>query len=147
MGERVIVNDRHASDTAESSESPPLVSWWWRGLYLIAGFFFVGLGLVGAYLPLLPTTPFLLLASYFLMRSWPAMNARVQRIPIFGRYLRDWQEEQGVRIEVKLTATGVCLVTVSLGLWLTQSSLPVQLAMVVLVAIGLVVVWSLPTIR
>lgn len=136
-----------ARPPSSTESQPPLVAWWWRGLYVVLGVVFVGLGLAGAYLPLLPTTPFLLLASYFLARSWPALDRRVQRIPIFGSYLRDWHQHRGVRREVKWLATGVCLVTAGAGGWLAAESVTYQVALVILVLLGLIVVWRLPTVR
>lgn len=135
----------HPPSPAESQ--PPLVPWWWRGVYVGLGVLFVGLGLAGAYLPLLPTTPFLLLASYFLARSWPALDRRVQRIPIFGSYLRDWHQHRGVRVEVKWLATAVCLGTACAGGWLAADSVAYQVALGLLVLLGLIVVWRLPTVR
>lgn len=132
-----------SSDDAE----PLLVAWWWRGIYIVLGVLFVGLGIAGAYLPLVPTTPFLLLASYFLTRSWPALDRRVQRIPIFGRYLRDWNEHRGVRREVKWLATAACLTTAMAGGWLAAESLLSQALLWGLILIGLIVVWRLPTVR
>lgn len=105
-----------------------------------------GLGLAGAYLPVLPTTPFLLLATYFLARSWPELNQRVHRLPVFGRYLRDWEEHRGVRLEVKIWASLVAVASGGGGLWLGNGAWWIQVLVFVLLLIGLVVVWSLPTI-
>jgi uncharacterized membrane protein YbaN (DUF454 family) len=135
------------SPPSSDDTEPPLVAWWWRGIYIVLGVLFVGLGIAGAYLPLVPTTPFLLLASYFLTRSWPALDRRVQRIPIFGRYLRDWNEHRGVRREVKWLATVVCLDTALAGGWMASESLVAQLLLWGLILIGLIVVWRLPTVR
>lgn len=126
---------------------PPLVSWWWRGLYVGLGLLMLGLGFVGAYLPVLPTTPFLLLATYFLARSWPEMNRRVHRLPVFGAYLREWDEHRGVRREVKWWASTVAIATGACGVWLGGTAWWAQCLVLGLLAVGLAVVWSLPTIK
>ncbi len=127
---------------------PPLVSWWWRGLYVGLGLLLVAIGVVGAYLPVLPTTPFLLLATYFLARSWPDMNRRVHRLPVFGTYLREWHEHRGVRLRIKWVATGVAALTAGGGLWFGPlTAIWSQSLVIVLLLAGMVVVWSLPTIQ
>ncbi|MEX0794936.1 MAG: YbaN family protein, partial [Pirellulaceae bacterium] len=68
-----------------------------RVMYLaLAAVFFV-LGFLGALLPILPTTPFLLLTSYLLVRSFPALNDKLLHAPLVGEILRDWQVRRGVR--------------------------------------------------
>ncbi len=72
-----------------------------RLLYLLlAGFFFV-LAVLGALLPVLPTTPFLLLTSYFLVRSSPSLNEKLLASRTFGPLLRDWQRHRAVRPHIK----------------------------------------------
>ena len=132
---------------SEVPEPPPLVAWWWRGLYVLLGLLMLGLGLLGAYLPVLPTTPFLLLATYFLARSWPQLNRRVHRLPIFGKYLREWNEHRGVRLEVKCWASFLAVGSGGGGLWLSGAEWWVNGLVIALIVIGLTVIWALPTIR
>jgi uncharacterized membrane protein YbaN (DUF454 family) len=87
-----------------------------------------------------------LLATYFLARSWPDLNDRVQRIPVFGRYLREWEQHRGVRREVKWMATGVCVLTAGLGLWWGPPTPWLQVPVLALVGVGLIVVWRLRTV-
>lgn len=82
-----------------------------RWVLIIAGTFFTGLGIVGIFLPLLPTTPFLLLAAACYARSskrfydWLLNNKR------FGRYIKNYREGKGISLKVKVVT--ICL------LWLT----------------------------
>lgn len=137
----------HDAAPKPPGNEPPLVSWWWRGSYMVLGVLFLAIGFLGAYLPVLPTTPFLLLATYFLARSWPELNRRVHRLPVFGTYLREWDEHRGVRLEIKWWASAVTLVTAGGGLWFGGAVGWVQGLVAGLVIVGLVVVWSLPTIH
>lgn len=119
---------------------------WRRGLYVGLGSFFVGLGAVGAFLPLLPTTPFLLLASFFLVRSSPRLNQRLLRSRLLGGFLRDWQQRGGIRREVKLLALAVVAVGVIASI--VWGNLPPwgTVLLLVLAAIGITVVLRLPVV-
>ena len=127
--------------------APKLVPWWLRGIYVVIGLGFVGLGLLGVYLPGLPTTPFLLLASYFLIRSSPKLYARVEAMPVVGSYLRDWNRKRGVRLHVKVLALVMTASFVGLGLVLGSQQFWVQVLVIALAAVGQAVVWSLKTVR
>lgn len=60
-------------------------------LWLIAGSVFTGLAFVGVVLPLVPTTPFLLLAAFCFARSSPALRKWLYEHKLFGPLLRDWE--------------------------------------------------------
>jgi uncharacterized protein len=73
-------------------------------LLLAGGWLCVTLAAAGAVLPLLPTTPFLLLALWSFGRTSPRMQARLLAHPRFGPALRRWHEEQAVSRRTKLAA-------------------------------------------
>ena len=81
-----------------------------RGLLLALGLVCVVLAAVGVALPLVPTTPFLLLAAACFARSSKRLHAWLLRSPAFGPLLRDWEERGAVRLRVKVVAS-VLLVT------------------------------------
>ncbi|HLU20588.1 MAG TPA: YbaN family protein [Pusillimonas sp.] len=68
------------------------------------GFIALALGVVGMVLPLLPTTPFLLLAAACFMRGSDRMYHWMTHNPVFGRYLLDYQRHKGVTLRVKILA-------------------------------------------
>lgn len=114
--------------------------------YLTAGFSALGLGILGAFLPLLPTTPFILLAAWCFGKSSPRWEQWLRQSSAFGPVLRDWQEHHGVRLQVKLIATLMILTALIATCWISASSPILCTLAIALVTIGLVVVWRLPTI-
>jgi len=52
-----------------------------------------GLGIVGAFLPIIPTTPFLILSAYLFSKSSPKFHAWILNLPIAGDGIRDWQKK------------------------------------------------------
>src|SRR5688500_17956580 len=82
-----------------------------RVLYLLGGFACVGLAYLGAVLPGLPTTPWVLLASYCFGKSSPRLQRWLRGSPFFGRLIRDWERHRGVRRPAKVVAV-VLVVTV-----------------------------------
>jgi uncharacterized protein len=62
----------------------------------------VVLAVLGAFLPLLPTTPFLLLASACFARSSVRAHNWLRTNPLFGKYLRDWEDGRGLPLRGKV---------------------------------------------
>ena len=75
-----------------------------RILLLMAGWLFVSLAIVGAVLPLVPTTPFLLIAAACFYRSSSRFYQWLMNNKLFGKYIRDYKEKKGVPLNVKLVA-------------------------------------------
>ena len=80
------------------------------------GLLFFGLGAVGAFLPVLPTTPFLLLASFFFLRSSSKINDWFRATKLYKRYLSNYAEkrEMTLRSKLMLMAPGIIAMTVCL---------------------------------
>ena len=72
----------------------------------MAGLFLTGLGLVGAVVPLLPTTIFLILAAACFARSSPRLEAKILNHPKFGPFVRDWRDRGAIPLRGKLFAMG-----------------------------------------
>ncbi|MFY7836679.1 MAG: YbaN family protein [Novosphingobium sp.] len=91
-----------------------------RHLYLAGGIASVALGTIGAFLPLLPTVPFLLLAAFCFARSNPAWEQRLLDHPRYGPPLRQWRERRAISRKGKVAALsamafGVVLTAVTAG--------------------------------
>lgn len=78
-------------------------------LYISLGFFFLLVGIVGLFLPLLPTTPFLLLTAYFFGASSPRFHSWLMNHKYFGPPIRDWEKNRVIRLRVKVLATVMML--------------------------------------
>lgn len=118
-----------------------------RALYLSLAVLFFVLAVLGVLLPVLPTTPFLLLTSWCLVRSSPALNQKLRRSPLFGPFLRDWDEHHGVRMHVKVTALCVLAIAVSASLVFGDLAPWLRVVLIALAAIGAFVILRLKTVR
>jgi uncharacterized membrane protein YbaN (DUF454 family) len=133
------------SEKLEAAE--PSTSRFGRGLFLAAGCAFVALAILGVFLPLLPATPFALLASGCFVRSSPRLARWLLRSPLLGPLLRDWQQRRGVTLKVKITAVLVVLAGLAATLLAADLPLAARVTAVALGGIGLAVVVRLPTLR
>ena len=121
---------------------------WKRLVFVLLGLFFVGMAYVGAVLPGIPTTPFVLLASYCFSRSSPRLQRWLLRTPYFGHILRDWEEHRGLRRSIKITATCIIIVVVSSSILFASLPIGVKWMIGGLAGIGLCTIWFLvPTAR
>lgn len=75
-----------------------------RHFWLGIGWLFVGLGVIGIALPVMPTVPFLLVAAWAFARSSPALRQRILDHPTYGPSVRAWQERGAVGRLAKLWA-------------------------------------------
>jgi uncharacterized protein len=125
---------------------PRLTESWKRAAFLVAGWLFVGLAALGIVLPLLPTTPFVLLAGSCFVRSSPRARAWLLRSRWFGPSLRDWHEHRAVRRPVKVLAIAVCAAVMGMT-FVREMHWGLRGAILVVASIGIVVVWRLPVVR
>jgi len=138
------MNDAPQVDALKNSP-PRLVRGVKRLLYLAGAGLCFSLGLLGALLPGLPATPFLLLTSFFLLRTSPRWNAALLRSRLFGPILRDWQENGGIRRHVKLKAIVFVVVAVGMTIVLSSLSLWPKISVGLLACVGVGVIAKLPT--
>ena len=126
---------------------PPTVTGFRRVLYIALGLFFVALGLIGIPTPGLPTTPFLLLASYFFARSSRRLNEWLLRNRLFGPMIRDWQKHRGVRLKTKIVALTMLPLVVFTSAYFGNLPWYLTLMLINLAIVGAVVVIRLPLVR
>ena len=78
----------------------------------ILGFIFLALGIIGIVLPLLPTTPFLLLSAFCFARSSEKLHDWLLHHPYFGPTIKDWREHGSISKRNKIYAMVVILLTI-----------------------------------
>ncbi|MDW6003501.1 YbaN family protein [Vibrio mangrovi] len=87
-------------------------------LFTTAGILALGLGIAGIFLPLLPTTPFVLLASACFIKSNPSLHRWLIAHPVFGPLLENWQERRAISSQVRLRGSVAMIVTFSFSIWM-----------------------------
>lgn len=86
-----------------------------RTIYMLAGLLMTALGIIGAFLPLLPTTPFLLVAVWCFSRSSPRLEQWLLNHRTFGPLLQNWRREGAISARAKTIA--ICMILASYGLF------------------------------
>ena len=76
------------------------------------GTLLVGIGVVGVFLPILPTTPFLLLAAACYLRGSERLYAWLTAHRLLGRYIRYYRDGQGIPLRAKIVMVAVLWVTI-----------------------------------
>lgn len=89
----------------------------WRVLLVVLGTVACLLGVVGIVVPLLPTTPFLLLAAALYCRSSPRLYARLLGHRRLGAYIRHFREERALPLRVKVVSVSLVWFTLSYAAW------------------------------
>lgn len=139
--------DLPPSEAVLTGQAPPRAKGLRRGVYIATGLLFTGLGFAGVFLPVLPTTPFLLLASWAFLRSHPRLHQWLRQLPACGPLIREWEEHGTVSRTAKRTALAFILIAITFSIAIGRLGWPLIALVCVLGAIGLTVVWRLPTSR
>jgi uncharacterized membrane protein YbaN (DUF454 family) len=109
-----------------------------KGLLIFAGTLFVGLGVLGIFLPLLPTTPFLLLAAACYARSSNRFYHWLLNNRWFGKYIKNYREERGIPSRVKISTISILWITIALSAYFATESFLVR-AILILIAMGVTI--------
>ncbi len=114
-----------------------------RIAWTVSGLVSLGLGIIGAALPLLPTVPFLLLAAFCFAKSSPLLHSWLLEHKFFGPPIRDWQRSGAIGRHSKLAATVSIAVVFGASLALDVKTSVLIIKAVVLTTV-LVFIWSRP---
>ncbi len=117
-------------------------------IFLItAGSFFVVLGILGIFLPLLPTTPFLLLAAACYIRSSEKLYNWLINHKYLGNYIRNYREGKGVPLKIKFFAIAILLLTIGYTTIFIISILWLRMLLWLIAAIVSIHIILLPTLK
>ena len=108
-----------------------------KPLWFLLAWVSFALGIIGAFLPILPTTPFLILSAYLFSKSSPRFHTWILSLPLAGEGVRDWQENKVIRMRAKI----LCSLMIALSLFLIISSGTVPLPLKIAVPLTLISVW------
>ena len=109
-----------------------------RVALVLAGTGFVGLGILGAFLPVLPTVPFILLAAWAAARSSPRLSNWLENHPRMGPHIRDWRRGGVVSRSAKWMATVMMSVAAAIMLAFAR---PLWLPLTAIAIMASVAVW------
>ncbi|MFZ1517369.1 MAG: YbaN family protein [Ignavibacteriaceae bacterium] len=106
--------------------------------YLISGFLLVAIGVIGIFLPLLPTTIFLILASICFVKSSPRANEWLRNHKILGGYIDNYQNKTGLTRNAKIANTIILWTSISLSAFLLTEELYIRILLLA-IAIGVTI--------
>ena len=103
-------------------------------LFVTLGWLCLALGFVGIFLPVLPTTPFVLLAAFFFSKGSKRMHAWLLSSKMFGPVIRDWERDGVIRPKAKALSLSMMALLFGYTLFFVKVSVPIK---AVVASIGL----------
>lgn len=114
----------------------------WRALALVSS----ALGIAGVFLPLLPTTPFLLVAAWAAGKGWPQFEAWLLAHARLGPPIRRWRDHRAVPRAAKWAASVMMVSTAALLWWTRAAPLAVTVGVALFLAMVAAWLWRRPEI-
>lgn len=130
------------------SEHEDMSSGRWKRLALMTfGCLCVGLGVIGAVLPVLPTTPFLLLALWAFARSSSRFHHWLLHHPLLGRYVADWERARVIPVRAKVVACSAMALSMAWVVLASDAPWPAIAGMAAIMAYGAWFILTKPSRR
>ncbi len=112
-----------------------------KTVYLLIGFISLILGIIGAFLPILPTVPFILLSAYCFARGYPPLYHWLRDRSVFANSLQDWERERAISRASKRKS----LLMMAVGFALALYAAPAVWLKIMLLLIGVSVATFIAT--
>ena len=107
-----------------------------RIVFIVLGWVFFGLGFIGAFLPVLPTTPFMLLALWAFARGSERFHTWLYNHRIFGPTLQKWERHRVIPLHAKVLSMTAMLGSLAYMIWVSEVSDAAILAAAILMAVA-----------
>ncbi len=117
-----------------------------NGLFVIAGTIFLGLGAIGIFLPVLPTTPFLLLSAACYLRGSERMHRWLLNNRWFGSYISNYREGKGISAKGKIFSISTLWIAISFSIYLIQTAHIQVLLLIIAIAVSMHLI-TVPTFK
>jgi uncharacterized membrane protein YbaN (DUF454 family) len=104
----------------------------YRPLLIILGFISLALGILGAFLPVLPTTPFAILSAYLFSKSSPRLHQWMLGLPILGPAVLEWQKHKVIRPRAKFVCTVLIILTIGSSIAFADISFELKIMLVII---------------
>jgi uncharacterized membrane protein YbaN (DUF454 family) len=143
----VEIRPRYSDRLVQTAASPTAIRPWLRPLYFVGGTAFLIVGIAGVFLPLVPTTGPMILATFLYARSSSRLHRWLVTHPRFGRLVSDFEHSRAIPRRAKIIA--VTSMTLAFGYtigWVATHPIA-RLAVFVVAVWALWYVLRLPTIR
>jgi len=133
--------------TAPTKESASIGRWYFmkKVLYLSLGLFFTLLGIIGAFLPVMPTTVFLIGALFCFTQSSPRLESWLLQHPKYGPNLIAWRKHGAISKKVKCIACCSMLVSFILVCLFASIPIPAYIGIALFMGIGAYFVVTRPS--
>jgi len=103
-------------------------------LLIAAGTLFVGIAVIGIFVPVLPTTPFLLVAAALYTRSSARFYNWLVNNRLFGRYIKNYREGMGIPLKIKIAAITLSWIMIGCSAIFATDKLWIRIILVVIAA-------------
>ncbi|AJD29717.1 YbaN family protein [Clostridium sporogenes] len=117
-----------------------------RVLLLIIGFISLGLGVIGVFLPILPTVPFLLLSSFCFIKSSKRISIWFENTNIYKKHVRSFKENKAMTLKTKLYIL-IPVYVMLITLFFIKDILAMRIAIVVLLVVKTIVFIKIKTLK
>ena len=112
-------------------------------LLIILGWFFIVLAAIGAMLPILPTTPFLIVALALFAKSSPRFHQMLLNNAWFGPTLKQWEDKKTLSRKTKYKAIFLIVITFSISIAILDDKIGLQLLLVGIALVLLFFIWRI----
>jgi uncharacterized membrane protein YbaN (DUF454 family) len=141
--ENTHLKESHLNESHLKRKKHPVIHW----TLLFIGWLAVVLGVAGIFLPLLPTTPFLLLAAACFARTSDRFYQWLVNHPKLGKYVSAYLDGKGIPLKAKCYTSAMMIGMMSLSAWIVQPPLWVILSMAAIALCVSIYLFKLPTLE
>ena len=114
-------------------------------LYQVGGSISIGLAMTGLFLPVLPTTPFVLLAIFLFGKSQPEKIQEIMQHPKLGPFVQDYLDPQGIPMKSKIKALLVLWFSILISVTFFIPLIAIKMLILSIASLVSIWIWMKPT--